>query len=198
MTTPNPNKKRSAWYVVLGLIVGFGFGAREYLDRPAQQAATIQTAVDDDKAVNARARLLQQQLAQIMGRPTSTIDDYIANMRAASPAVEEAKGLVRLQMASVARKRQQHPEGSPDATAFEYAQRLLGKDEELIYLMSDEVHCGAALESMPGNARVAYYRTNVMPIEDKERQVLNEWSNIAKEGQEKGVEWPASVKQFSQ
>lgn len=199
MTNLDPQKKRVGWSAVaVSFVFALSLAARHCPDKPSKQVSTSLVLTGDDKAVNARAVLNQQQLVQVMGRPASTIDDYVANTLAARPVVEEAKGLVRLQMASLARKKQQYAEDSPDATALDYALRLLGKDEEFIYLVSGEVSCALALRSMPQKKRVAYYENHVLPIKDKERQVGQEFSAIAKEGQEKGVSWPESVKHMLQ
>jgi hypothetical protein len=128
-----------------------------------------------------------------MARPNPTIDDYIKNMLDAWAVLDEAKGLVRLQMASVQRFKQEHSANSSDTMTADYALRMFEKDEQLLYLMGNEVDCARALESMPRDKWSAYYKDNVLPIKEKEKQAGKEWAAIAKEAQDKGVQWPDYV-----
>jgi hypothetical protein len=143
---PEQQKKNRGWYVlVLGLIVGFGWGMRSYLDEPPKHPVSAEEQAQD-KATNARAKALQKQLTEIGARPGSTIDDYIKNTLDAAPIIEEAKGLIPLQTASVDRFKREHPDDPKVALVADYALRMFQKDAELMSLMGNEVYCASASE----------------------------------------------------
>jgi hypothetical protein len=146
----------------------------------------------EDKTISPRVAVLRQQLATIEARPIKTVDDYMANTLETGPIVGEGKGLVRQQMAMIARFKQVHQDKAVDMRTADYMIRLTEKDEQLMYLLADEIKCAEDLESLPAAARLSYYNANVPSIKDKEAQVMKEWLAIAKDAKENGIPLPAS------
>jgi hypothetical protein len=189
MTPEEPPKKKMSWYVWAGFIaLGVGWGMNSYLNQPAKQSANPEIQAQD-KATTARAKALQQQLAEIGARPNSTIDDYINNTLDAAPIIDEAKGLIPLQIASVDRFKQEHPDDPKVAMTADYALRMFQKDAELMSLLGDEVYCARALQALPSTKQIAYYNENVLPLKQKEQQAGKEWAALANEAAAKGVSW---------
>lgn len=184
--SPKKNISRYVW--AASVVVGLGWGLNSYLNEPAKPSATPEIQAQD-KATNARAKVLQQQLAEIGARPSSTIDDYIKNTSDAAPIIDEAKGLIPLQMASVDRFRQGHSGDAKAALTADYALRMFRKDAELMSLLGNEIYCARALQSLPTAKQVAYYNENVLPLKEKEQQAGREWAALANEAAAKGVAW---------
>jgi hypothetical protein len=193
MMESEPQKKKRAWYPwTAGFVVAFGLGLSFYSNQPTKQAVSAEVRAQD-KAANARAKVLQQQLSEIGERPVATIDDYIKNTFDAAPIIDEAKSLVPLQMASVDHFKLEHASNNTDAMTFDYAMRMFQKDGELLSLLGNEIYCARALQAMPSAKRLAYYNENVLPLKRKEQQVAKEWAAIAKEAASKGAPWPDYV-----
>jgi hypothetical protein len=150
-----------------------------------------------DTSIAPRVAQLRQKLAAIEARPASTVDDYITNTMETQPIVDEGKGLTEKQMAMIVRFKQAYPNDTGDALAADYTMRLSEKDEQLLSLFTDEIECAKKLKGLPASARVAYYNANVLPIKDKEVQVVKEWFAIAKDAKANGVPLPAYADQAS-
>ena len=189
MTPEESPKKGLPWYVWVGFVVlGLGWGLNSYLNQPAKPPANSE-AHAQDKATNARVKVLQQQLGEIGERPSATVDDYIKNTLDATPIIDEARGLIPLQMASVERVKREHPDDPKVAMVADYALRMFQKDAELMSLMGNEVYCARALQALPSAKQMAYYNENVLPLKEKERQAGREWAALANEASAKGVAW---------
>jgi hypothetical protein len=189
MTPEEPPKKNRNWYVwVIGFVVAFGWGLSSYINQPAEHSANVEVRARD-KETSARAKVLQQQLAEIGARPNGTIDDYIRNTVDAAPIIDEAKQLIPLQIASVDRFKQEHPGDATAAMTADYALRMFQKDAELMSLLGNEIYCARALQALPSGKQAAYYSENVLPIKEKEQQAGREWAALAKEAAAKGVTW---------
>jgi hypothetical protein len=190
---PEPPKKSRGWYAwIIGFMVAFGWGLSSYINQPAKQPANAEVQAQDN-ATNARIRVVQQQLAEIGQRPAATIDDYIRSTTDAAPLIEEARGLLPLQIASVDRFKQEHASSEKDAMIAAYALRMFQKDGEILSLMGNEIYCARALQALPSAKRLAYYNENVLLLKKKERDAGKEWAAIAKEAADKGVSWSDAV-----
>jgi len=190
---PKSNWHRYGW--IIGFVGAFGLGVGLY---SADQKKEPDPVSVEDKATNARARSLQDKLGQIEQRPVASIEDYIRKTSEAAPIIDEAKGLLRLQIGSVERFKQQHASSNKDVMIAGYAVRMFQKEQELMSLMGDEIYCARALESLPVEKRTGYYDENVVPLKEKEKRVLTEWAAIAREAQAKGVSWSAAVTNATQ
>jgi hypothetical protein len=188
---PKSNWQRYGW--IIGFVGAFGIGFGLYSAQPVKESTPIQ-----DKATTARARALQDKLGQIEQRPVASIDDYIEKTVEAAPIIDEAKGLLPLQIASVERFKQQHASSDKDVMVASYAVRMFQKEQELMSLMGDEIYCARALEALPIEKRAAYYAENVVPLKEKEKRALTEWAAIAREAQAKGVSWSDAVTNATQ
>jgi succinate dehydrogenase flavin-adding protein (antitoxin of CptAB toxin-antitoxin module) len=120
-----------------------------------------------------------------------TIDDYIANTLETWAIVDEGKGLTRQQMAMIARFKQAYPDNASDMRMADYTMKLTEKDEQLMYLLADEIQCAKDLKALPAAKRLAYYNKKVPPIKEKEAQVMKEWFEIATDAKANGVPLPA-------
>lgn len=185
-------KSGGSYARIVGFIGAFGLGFGVYSSQPAKKPASAEVQALDG-ATSAKIRVLQQRLAEIGQRRTATIDDYIRNTTDAAPIIEEAKGLVPLQMASVDRFKREHASNGKDVITAAYALRMFQKDGELLSLMGNEIYCVRALQALPSTKRVAYYNENVLPLKKKERLAAKEWAALAQEAADKGVSWSEDV-----
>jgi hypothetical protein len=191
MTQPEPKKKGRGWYGwIIGFIGAFGLGFNLYSTQHPKEPSS---APIWDQATTAQARALQGKLGQIEQRPVVSIDDYIRKTVDAAPIIDEAKGLLPLQIASVERFKHQHASNDKDVMIAGYALRMFGKEQELMSLMGDEIYCTRALEALPVEKGAGYYDENVVPLKEKQKQAFAEWAAIAKEAQTKGVSWSDAV-----
>ena len=149
-----------------------------------------------DPTLAPRIQTLRERLATIEARPVNNINEYIDKTIDTWSIVDESKGLVRRQMALIANFKRTYSDNKKDVTAADYMMRLTQKDEEILYLLGDEVECARKLKAMPAGERKAYFDENVPQIKTKETQVLQEWLMIAREAKEKGVVLPAHVEQI--
>lgn len=186
-------KKKSGKVVItiLAFLGGFWLAWSDWKSSPRPEAKS--SAQWKDTSIAPRVAELRQKLAAIEARPVSTVDDYISNTLETQPIVDEGKGLTEKQMAMIARFKQAYPNDTGDALAANYTMRLTEKDEQLLSLFTDEIDCAKKLKGLPASARVAYYNANVLPIKDKEGQVVKEWFAIAKDAKANGVPLPAYV-----
>jgi len=143
-----------------------------------------------DKTIAPRIAALRQKLAEIESRPINTVDEYIVITLETGTIVDEAKDLIRQEMGMIARFKQAYPDNAADARVADYMMRLTEKDEQFIYLLADEIECAKHLKALPVRRRVAYYTANVLPIKDKETQLMKDWLAIAKDAKAKGVPLP--------
>jgi hypothetical protein len=193
MTPEEPQKKPRSWYVwIPGLVVGLVWGLNSYLNQPAKPSTNPEIQAQD-KATNARAKALQQELAEIGARPNSTIDDYIKNTSDAAPIIDEAKTLIPLQIAAIDRLKQEHSGDPKAAMIADYALRMFQKDAEIMSLLGNEIYCARVLRTLPSAQQVAYYNDNVLPLKQKEQQAGREWAALANEATAKGVSWSEYV-----
>ncbi len=139
--------------------------------------------------------VLRQKLGQIGSRPTKTVDDYIANTLEISPIVDEAKGLDKRQMEMIGRFKKAFADNASDLRAADYMTRLSQTDDQLIWLLGEEVDCAKAMKELPTSGRLDYYNANVPAIKDKEAQVMKDWMAIAKDAKDKGIPLPGYVQQ---
>lgn len=190
-TVPKKKKRKVIWGILVFLWafwMGWS-GWKNFFPKPEAQSF----AQWEDKSIAPKVAELRQKLAAVEARPINTVDDYVANTLETWPIVDEAKGLTRRQMAMIARFKQAYPGNAGDARTADYMMRLTGKDEQLIYLLADEVQCAKDLKALPASKRLAYYNANVPPIKDKEAQLMKEWVAIAKDAKANGIPLPAYV-----
>ena len=140
-----------------------------------------------------RVAALRQQYAAIAARPVKTIDDYVANTLETEPIVDEGKLLARKQLIMIARFKQDYRDNAGDGRAADYFMKLTEKDEQLMYLFADKIHCARTLQALPSGKRAAYYKENVPLIKDKEAQVVKDWFAIANDAKINGVPLPADA-----
>ena len=136
---------------------------------------------------------MRQKLAAIDARPVNTVDDYIANTLETEPIVDEGKSLTNKQLAMVERFKQANSDDTADMLAADYFKKLTEKDGQLLSLLGDEVECAKSLKALPADSRLDYYNANVLPIKDKEGQVMKDWLAIAKDAKARGVPLPSYV-----
>lgn len=188
-----PRKKKGRLIFILAFLWAFWMGWNGWKNfSPKPEGSHFEW---EDKTIAPRVAVLRQRLAEIESRPVNTVDDYVANTLETWPIIDEGKGLVRQQMAMIARFKQTYPGNASDARMADYMMRLTEKDEELIYLFADEIECANNLKALPRPKRLAYYEANVPPIKDKETQVTKDWFAVAKDAKAHGVPLPAYADQ---
>jgi hypothetical protein len=187
-TVPNGRK---AW--VLGgtflFLWAFWIGLSGWKNLPPKAEST--TEHWQDKTIALRVAVLRQELAAIEARPIKTVDDYVSNTLETEPIVDEGKLLARKQLIMIARFKNNYQYDAGDVREADYATKLTEKDEQLMYLLGDEIHCAKDLQALPAARRIAYYKANVPPIKDKEAQVAKDWFVIANDARASGVPLPA-------
>lgn len=195
--TTVPKKKKGKVLPILLFLWAFWLGWVGWKNSSPKQPEAKTFAQWEDKSIAPRVAELRQKLAALEARPINTVDDYIANTSETSPIVDEAKGLTRRQMVMIAQFKQAYPDNKGDGRAADYWMRLTEKDEQLIYLLADEIQCAKDLKALPAAKRLAYYRTTVPPIKDKEAQVMKDWFAIANDAKANGIPLPADVDQLA-
>jgi hypothetical protein len=193
---PNPsptasNKKKGSLLVtiIVGLCAfwyGWNGGKVKSQDDPEQWV---------DKSLAPRLAVLRQQLSAIEARPMNTVNDYISNTLETSPIVDEGKGLIAKQIVMIARFKFRHTDNATDVKAADYWLHLTEKDSQLMDLLSDEVQCAKDLKAVPVAKRMGYYNATVLPIKDKESQVVKDWYAVLKDARANGVPLPANIDQ---
>jgi hypothetical protein len=143
----------------------------------------------EDKTIAPRTAVLRQELSEIESRPVSTLDDYVSNTLETQAIVEEAKNLIQRQMVMITRFKEANTDNASDA---DYGMRLTEKDEQLMQLLTDEIGCANTMKGLPASKRLAYYKANVVPVKEKEAQVVKEWMVIAKEAE--GERHPVTIR----
>jgi len=191
-TPPTPKKKkRNLLLSVFGFLWAFWFGWSGWKNfSPKSESGSPEQW--EDKTIAPRVAVLRQQLAAIEARPINTVDDYVAHTLETQPIVDEAKGLTQRQMTMFARFKQAH-QNNADVQLLDYMMKLAEKDEQLMYLLADEIQCAKDLKALPESKRLAYYRTSVPQIKDKERQLAQDWLAITKDAKAQGISLPAST-----
>lgn len=104
--------------------------------------------------------------------------------------VDEGKGLIRRQMVMIANFKRTYPDASSEARTADYMMRLTEKDEQYMYLLSDEVDCAKTMMSLPSPKRLAYYQSNIPTIKNKELLVAKEFIAIAEAAKADGIVLP--------
>jgi hypothetical protein len=193
--SPPVTKRKKAGLLVSTLVVLWGIrmgwsGWSNSTPKPEPSYAQWQ-----DKTIAPRVEVLRQRLAAIESRPDSNVDDYIANTLETWPIVDEAKGLIREQKAMIARFRRTYSDNVGDERVADHMMKLTEKDEQLMSLLAEEIECAKRLKALPAPQRLAYYNSNVPPIKEKEKQVMNERLAVVNDAKANGVPLPPNVDQ---
>ena len=187
--TPEPKKKPGRIIAVLVFLWAFWMGWHGW-ESYSESKSESKRAEWEDKTIAPRMAVLRQKLSEIESRPTKTVDDYIANTLEISPIVDEAKGLDRRQMEMIGRFKQAYQGNTGDMRAADYMERLSRTDDQLIQLLGNEVDCAKAMVDLSAAKRLDYYDANVIPLKDKEAQVMKDWLAIVRDAKDKNVPVP--------
>jgi len=190
LTMPSKGKKAGVLVTVLFFIWAFWMGWSRLKDQPSKSEAASESW--QDKTIAPRVAVLRQQLAAIEARRIETVDDYIANTLETEPIIEEGKVLTRKQLIMIAKFKQDYQSNAGDLRAADYARKLTEKDEQLMYLLADEIQYAKDLQALPSAKRIAYYKAYIPSVKDKEAQLVRDWVAIANDAKANGVPLPAT------
>lgn len=191
---PTPKKKPGRIIAALVFLWAFWMGWHGW-ESYSESKAESKRAEWQDKTIAPRMAVLRQKLGEIESRPTKTLDDYIGNTLEISPIIDEAKGLDKRQMEMIGRFKKAFADNASDLRAADYMTRLSQTDDQLIWLLGEEVDCAKAMKDLPASKRLDYYNANVPAIKDKEAQLTKDWMGIAKDAKDKGIPLPGYVQQ---
>jgi hypothetical protein len=75
-------------------------------------------------------------------------------------------------------------------------QHINDKDAEVVKLFRLEIAKGKEVISLPASRQSSFYRNEIMPLEREATRVAEEEIGMMREAEQKGMKWPADVKEL--
>jgi hypothetical protein len=177
---------------LLSFAVGFGIRAGDRIQRNRRMDATV----SEIAKLGPKGAELRGQIKANLSQDTPTLADYYLRclkLEKALDAYDLQQQHLRPLLNTVLAEAGDQPKLAEIAGTI---QHINDKDAEVVKLFRLEIAKGKEVISLPASRQSSFYRNEIMPLEREATRVAEEEIGMMREAEQKGMKWPADVKEL--